>query len=87
MSSEDAELNKTMPDIGIGPSVSLEKQSTGKTAVIMDKIAGGSLESKDSEGKVLWKRLTPPARINVVTEMKDEGYVWQSSCKRMGISG
>jgi hypothetical protein len=34
-----------MSEIGIGPSVSLKKQPDGKTAVIMDKIAGESLAS------------------------------------------
>ena len=70
MSSGGAVLNKTMSEIGTGPSVSLEKQSGGKTAVIMDKIAGESLESKDSEGKVLWERLEISARSSVVKEMK-----------------
>ena len=70
VSSKDAALNKTMSEIGIGPSVSLKKLNKHRTAVIMDKISGESLGSKDSEGRVLWERLEDTTRTTIVKEMK-----------------
>jgi hypothetical protein len=70
VSSKDAELNKTMSEIGIGPSVSLKKQSDGNIAVIMDKLAGETLESTDSKGTSLWERLENKTRSRIVKQMQ-----------------